>query len=129
MVQPQEKHKSPLRIVLPDLLSLPGVGNSSGRRNGARGMDADGRPKVNMAMASRIQMNEIRKYRDGALADLDVPFMRAVEAGDAIEQQRRADLKQELRNITQTFDLSRFRTPATPQAAWPTQLPPRYEEA
>ena len=49
--------------------------------------------------------------------------MRAVEAEDTLEQARVAARKQTLRDIPQTFDLAKYRTPATLKAAWPTDLP------
>ena len=83
--------------------------------------------RCDMSLSRGIHMGQIRRVRDQELAKLDVPFMKALEAGDAAEQQRIAALKRELRDIPQTFDLSRFRTPATLKAAWPTRLQPRNE--
>ena len=81
------------------------------------------RCKVNMPKARIIHMDRIRVVRNAELVKLDVAFMRAIEAGDVVEQQRIAALKQELRDIPQTFDLSSFRTPNTLRAAWPQGLP------
>ena len=89
--------------------------------------DNNGHPRVNMPRARIIHMNRIRLVRDVELAALDVLFMRAVEAGDAAEQQRIAALKQVLRDIPATFDLSVYTTPNALKAAWPTELPPRIE--
>ena len=82
---------------------------------------------LDMAKARIIHMSRIRLVRDVELAALDVPFMRAVETGDAVEQQRVAALKTVLRDLPQTFDLSVYTTPETLKAAWPTELPPRVE--
>jgi len=82
----------------------------------------NGHCDVNMVKAQLFQMDEIRKVRDKELVKLDVPFMRAVEAGDAAEQRRIAGLKQTLRDIPQTFDLSALATPEELKAAWPTEL-------
>ncbi len=90
-------------------------------------MDVDGRPKVNMPKARAIQMDYIRVMRDAELVKFDVPFMRAVEAGDVVEQTRIATLRQTLRDIPQAFSLSSYTTPETLKAAWPTELPQRIE--
>jgi hypothetical protein len=106
----------------------PVAADTNGRRDGKLGaweMDTNGRPKVNMAKARVIHMDRIRQDRNTELAKLDVPFMQALEAADTAEQQRIASLKQEMRDIPQTFDLSRFLTATTLKAAWPTVLPPR----
>ena len=78
---------------------------------------------INMPKARSIHMEHIRQVRNAELARLDVPFTRALEAVDTAEQRRIAALKQELRDIPQTFNLARFRTPATLKSAWPAQLP------
>lgn len=79
--------------------------------------------QVNMPKARIIHMDHIRRVRDGELAKLDVPFMRAVEAGDAVEQARIAAQKQALRDVPATFDLSLYTTPRTLKEAWPVDLP------
>lgn len=78
---------------------------------------------VNMPKARTIHMDCIRKVRNAELEKLDVPFLRAVEAGDTAEQQRIARKKQTLRDIPQTFDLSSIRAPEALKAAWPNELP------
>ena len=78
---------------------------------------------VNMPKARIIHMDRIRRVRNAELEALDVPFIKALETGDTLEQQRIAGLKQVLRDIPQTFNLSRFRTPNTLKAAWPPDLP------
>jgi len=79
--------------------------------------------RVNMTKARAIHMGQIRQVRDEQLAKLDVPYMKALEAGNVPEQQRIATLKQTLRDIPQTFDLAKYRTPTTLKAAWPPDLP------
>lgn len=79
--------------------------------------------QVNLPKARIIHMDRIRKVRDAELAKLDVLYLMALEAGDAAEQQRIATLKQQLRDIPQTFDLSQFSTAATLKSAWPAELP------
>ena len=81
-----------------------------------------GKVLVNMPKARLIHMGRIRLQRDAALAALDVPFMRAVEAGDTDEQQRIAAEKQALRDIPQTLDLDGCATPEALGAVWPEEL-------
>jgi hypothetical protein len=86
-------------------------------------IDTDGKPKVNMSKAQAIHMDCIRKVRNAELVKLDVPSLRAQEAGDATEQARVASEKQTLRDIPQTFDLSTHATPKALHDAWPDGLP------
>jgi len=79
--------------------------------------------KINMPKARIIQMDRILKELNDELVKLDVLFTRAFASGDTAEQQRIAALKQTLQDIPQTFDLTKYRTPATLKAAWPTELP------
>ena len=76
---------------------------------------------VNMAKARAIHMNRIRAVRNKQLASLDVPFMRAVETGDASELARIASEKQVLRDIPQTLDLTTD-TPEELKAIWPIEI-------
>jgi hypothetical protein len=80
--------------------------------------------KVNMNKARAIHLAEIRRVRNLELAALDVTFMRYVEAGDTEAQATIEALKQTLRDIPQTFDLT-ARTPAQLKDRWPSELPPR----
>jgi hypothetical protein len=91
---------------------------------GAWEMDTDGTPIVNMAKARGIHMDEIRRMRNAELAKLDVPFMRAMEAGDTDAQATIATKKQVLRDIPQTLDLTTD-TPEQLKALWPDELPAR----
>ena len=79
--------------------------------------------QVNMPKARIIHMDRIRTVRDAELEKLDVAFMKALEAGNTVGQQEIAAEKQTLRDIPQTFDLSKYRAPATLKAAWPAELP------
>lgn len=81
--------------------------------------------RCDMPTARIIHMNRIRQVRDTQLIKLDVELIRSLEAANIPEQQRIAHLKQQLRDIPQTFDLSGYATPETLKAAWPAQLPPR----
>ena len=76
---------------------------------------------VNMSKARVIHMDKIRNVRNKQLAGLDLPFMRAVEAGDVSEQARIANEKQVLRDIPQTLDLTTD-TPEELKAIWPIEL-------
>lgn len=75
------------------------------------------------AKCEAIHMDRIRVTRDKELVALDVPYMRALEAGDVDEQTRITGLKQTLRDIPQTFDLSGYASVADLKAAWPDVLP------
>jgi hypothetical protein len=79
---------------------------------------------VNMAKALAIHLAEIRRVRNAELVRLDVPSIRATEAGDTAAQATIAAEKQILRDIPQTFDLT-ARTPQQLKRKWPTELPPR----
>lgn len=80
--------------------------------------------RVNMEKARAIHLDVIRGVRNAELAALDVPFMRAVEAGDTEAQATIAAKKQTLRDIPQTFELT-ARTPEELKGKWPAELTPR----
>ena len=77
---------------------------------------------VNMAKARGIHMDRIRQVRNKELANLDVPFMKALEDGDTDVQVTLKVKKQELRDIPQTFDLTTD-TPEQLKELWPEGLP------
>jgi hypothetical protein len=79
----------------------------------------------NMPKARLLHMQRIRGARNTELVNLDVPFIRAVEVKNAVEQERIAGLKQVLRDIPQTFSLSTYQSASTLNAAWPVELPSR----
>ena len=85
----------------------------------------NGKLDCDMPKAHIIHMRRVRAARDAELAKLDVPYTKALEARDALEQDRLAGLKQVLRDIPQTFDLSGYTTPETLKAAWPSELTKR----
>ena len=68
---------------------------------------------VNLTKARAGKTNEIRPERNKRLSDLDVSFMRAVEAGDTGQQSSIATLKQKLRDLPATIqsDLNALDTP------------------
>ncbi len=82
-----------------------------------------GAPKVNMPKARVIHIDRIRIQRDKKLKELDVDYIRADEINDQTEKIRIATLKQTLRDIPSTFDLSTFTTANTLSAAWPNEVP------
>jgi hypothetical protein len=82
--------------------------------------------KVNMPKARGLHMNKIRAARNKELAKLDVPWMKAAEAGDTSTQSTIATQKQTLRDLPQTFDLTTDNnTEAELKAKWPSELPAR----
>ena len=81
-----------------------------------------GTVKVNMPKARNIHMDRIRVARNTALAVLDIPFMKAVEAGDTAAQAAVTAQKQTLRDIPQDFSLDAFDTPENLKAAVPPEL-------
>ena len=81
---------------------------------------------VDMTKARAIHLAEIRRVRNAELAAKDVPFMRAVEAGDASAQSTIGTEKQTLRDIPATFDITTgIDTPEQLKARWPAELPDR----
>lgn len=82
---------------------------------------------VNMTKAQDIQLGRIRAARDARLKALDLPFLRAVEAGDGAKQAEIARQKQILRDLPEAIDLSSARTPEELKALWPTELSDKGE--
>jgi hypothetical protein len=79
-----------------------------------------------MPKARTIHMDAIRVVRNAELAAKDIPWMKAVEAGDTDAQATIATEKQTLRDIPQTFDLTTgVDTPEKLKQKWPTELPDR----
>jgi hypothetical protein len=78
--------------------------------------------KVNMTKAVEIKKDMIRAERAPILADLDVQFMRAVEAGDADLQAEIAAKKQALRDATKDPAITAAKTPEELKAAVPAAL-------
>jgi hypothetical protein len=77
---------------------------------------------VDMGKAREIHMGRIRIARNRKLDELDRDWMRAAgqkdtKAADAIEAKRQA-----LRDIPQTLDLTKARTPDELKATWPDEL-------
>ena len=106
-----------------------GKPDAKGRQDGKDGaweMDTDGTPKVNMPKARGVHMDKIRVVRNAELVKKDVPFMRAVEAGDTDAQATIGTEKQVLRDIPATFNITTgVTTPAQLKGRWPDELPAR----
>ena len=81
---------------------------------------------VNMTKARAIHLAEIRRVRNLELAAKDIPWMKAVEAGDTDAQATIATEKQVLRDLPATFDITTgVDTPQKLKAKWPAELPAR----
>jgi len=78
--------------------------------------------EVNMSKARNIHMDVIRKVRDAELIKTDVPYLRALEAGNISAQATISAEKQVLRDIPQTFELTAL-TPQQLKSQWPLELP------
>jgi hypothetical protein len=78
--------------------------------------------RVDMERARALHMSRIRAARDHALAGLDIPFIRAVEANDAGEKSAIAAAKQRLRDLPGTLDLAAAETTDQLDAIWPDGL-------
>ena len=77
---------------------------------------------VNMTKAVEIKKDMIRAERAPKLAQLDVEFMRAVEAGDADKQAEIAAKKQALRDATDDPAITAATTPDELKAVTPSAL-------
>jgi hypothetical protein len=78
--------------------------------------------QTDMAKARVIHMNRIRVVRDIKLAELDTETVKAVGAGDDARRDEVEAEKQSLRDIPQSFDLTKAKTPATLLKLWPGNL-------
>ena len=79
-----------------------------------------------MTKARAIHLAEIRRVRDEELVKLDIPWMKAVEAGDTDAQATIRTQKQTLRDLPTTFDITTdVDTPEKLKAKWPSELPAR----
>ena len=77
---------------------------------------------VDMEIAREIWRDKIRASRDKALADLDVPYIRALEEDDKREMQIISNRKQALRLLPRVVDLSLYTNPQALKAFWPHEL-------
>lgn len=74
---------------------------------------------VDMAKARSIWRDRIREARAARLAELDVAFVRAVEAGDAARQAEIAATKQALRDAPADPRIDAATTPEALRQVWP----------
>ena len=77
--------------------------------------------QVNMTKAVTIWKDKWRAARVDKLSELDVDFLRAVEAGDTSKQAEVATKKNTLRDVTD-MDLSKVKTAADLKKMWPACL-------
>lgn len=80
---------------------------------------------INYAKAKEIWKERMRKFRDKIMPELDVQYMRSIEAGDTQKQLEISERKMKLRNITNTElpdDLQVI------DSTWPSVLGSRPEE-
>ena len=84
--------------------------------------DDSPRVSVDMPKAREIHMDRIRAERNAKLASLDVEALKALESGDTARISIIAEEKQKLRDIPQTFDLSKAKGPEALKKLWPTEL-------
>lgn len=75
---------------------------------------------VNMTKARLIHMNRIRFFRDKKLIQTDADMLKAIELG--LDTTTLKTERQRLRDIPQTFDLTRAITPEELDALWPVGL-------
>ena len=77
---------------------------------------------VDMPKAREVHLNNLRRMREPKFTQLDRDYLRADERNDLTEKQRIAGLKQQLRDIPQTLDLSIAKTPEELKAIVPAIL-------
>ena len=106
---------------------LPGGGIRDDNEYFFDGWEWDGSAVVvNMARGREIHLAEIRRVRDEELVKLDIPWMKAVEAGDTDAQATIKGQKETLRNLPATFDITTdVDTPEQLKSKWPSELPAR----
>ncbi len=82
-----------------------------------------GKPcKLNIAKAREVHMTRIRKARDKKLPKLDIDYQRAMESKNEKKMEELAKVKQALRDLPDTFSLSRARTLDALKALIPDEL-------
>lgn len=81
------------------------------------------RAVLDMAAARAAHLAAIRRARDAALAQADVEWMKAMDAGDTARAQAVGRERQRLRDIPQRFSLAGAGSAAELLALWPEGLP------
>ena len=82
---------------------------------------------VDLTKAKAVHLGRIRLARNTELAKQDIEYTKAVEADDASKKSEVSTLKQTLRDIPATFDMSSYDTADKLKAGWPSELPDREE--
>jgi len=77
---------------------------------------------IDMKKACNIHMNNLRTIRATKFPQLDLDYLRADEADNADKKKEIAALKQQLRDVPQTYDLSVAKTPDELKAMIPDCL-------
>ena len=115
----KKKGNNPTNVVNIEADSLPYFG-SFGR--GAWKQDGAKAPTFDMSKARTIKTDQIRPERNKRLADLDVSYIRADEAGDTATKEKIAVQKQKLRDLPATIqsDLNALDTPDKLEKFQPT---------
>ena len=106
----KKKGNNPTNVVNIEADSLPYFG-SFGRA--AWKQDGATAPVLDMEKARTIKTDQIRPERNKRLADLDVTYLRADEAGDTATKEKIAVQKQKMRDLPATIqsDLNALDTP------------------
>ena len=106
----KKKGNNPTNVGNIEADSLPYFG-SFGR--GAWKQDGANAPTFDMSKARTIKTGQIRPERNKRLADLDVTYLRADEAGDTATKEKIAVQKQKMRDLPATIqsDLNGLDTP------------------
>jgi hypothetical protein len=82
---------------------------------------------VDLTKAKAVHLGRIRLARNKELAVQDIEYTKAVEADNTSKKAEVSTLKQTLRDIPATFDMSGYDTADKLKAAWPSELPDREE--
>ncbi len=82
----------------------------------------NGSINVDMKKAREIHINQLRLMRNTKLEELDKSYMKAIERDDSIQKENIATMKQQLRDMPQTFDLSVYKTPDQLKSSKPDYL-------
>jgi len=77
---------------------------------------------VDMPSARIVHMNNLKVLRDQKLKDSDIEYLKADETNDSQKKQQISSLRQQLRDMPITFDLSIYATPEILKMAMPEYL-------
>ena len=82
----------------------------------------DGKVVVDLERAREIKLGKIREARKPKLQELDISYLIALERADRSAQEEIARLKQVLRDLPATFDMSRATSVEQLKNMWPHAL-------